>query len=170
MDAIYPLVFEWDGESMVPKNPRSADRQYVIGETYRLAPYEERSVNIHNHFFACVHDGWANLAEHYAERFPTAEHLRKYALIKAGYHDSRSIAVSSKAEAQRVAAFIRPSDEFAIVSVLEATVVVFTAKSQSKKAMGNKAFQASKTAVLDIISAMIGVSTADLKQNAKRAA
>ena len=169
-DTIRPIVFTWDGDAMVPINPRAADRQYVVHETYRLAPYEERSVNSHNHYFAAVHDGWGNLPEHYAERFPTDEHLRKFALIKAGYHDQRSIVGSSKAEAQRIAAFIRPSDEFAIVTVLQATVTVFTAKSQSLRAMGKAEFQRSKEAVLDIIASLIGVPADTLKQNAGRAA
>jgi hypothetical protein len=134
-----------------------ADKYFVIGERYTLVEHHERSSATHRHYFAVVAEGWANLPEHIAPQFPTSERLRKFALIKTGYHDSHSIVCSSKAEAQRIAAFIRPVDEFAVVVVEGATVTRYTAKSQGMKAMGAKAFQASKQAVLDYIDDMIGV-------------
>ncbi len=170
MTDIPPLVFDWDGEAMIPRSPRLADKHYVVGEFYRMVPHEDRSMRSHRYYFASVNEAWKNLPEHLAERFPTAEHLRKYALIRAGYRDERSIAAASKAEAQRVAAFIKPMDEYAIVRVSEAVVTVYTAKSQSMRAMGKKAFGESKEAVLDILSAMIGTTPATLAANAGQAA
>lgn len=170
--AIPPLPYEWTGEAMVPL-PRvatMADKEFVIGEMYRLAPYEERSANSHNHYFAALNEAWQNLPEDIAERFPTAEHLRKWCLIKAGYRDERTIVASSKAEAQRIAAFVKPMDEFAVVAVKEATVIVATAKSQSHRAMGKKDFGESKQAVLEIAAEMIGRSPEMLTQHARRAA
>lgn len=151
---------------MQPLNPRAADRAYVIGEVYRLVPHEERSARSHNHYFASLHEAWTNLPEEAAERFPSVDHLRKWALIKAGFRDERSIACSSKAEAQRIAAFVKPMDEFAVVVVREAVVVVLTAKSQSVKAMGKQDFQASKDAVLEIVSELIGVKPDQLQGQA----
>ena len=92
--------------------------------------------------------------------------------IKCGYADERSIVCSSKAEAQRVAAFIRPMDSFALVTVheLSALVRVYTAQSQSMKAMGKRQFQESKTAVLDYVAGLIGTSAEALAKNAGRAA
>ena len=165
-----PMVFEWDGEQMKPLSARAADRQYVVGERYRLAVEEDRSAASHNHYFASVHEAWGNLKEDAAAQFPTADHLRKYALVKAGYRDERSIVASSKAEALRLAAFIKPMDEFAIVTVSEAVVVVHTAKSQSIRAMGKTEFQRSKDAVLDIIAAMIGVTAQAVTDNTGQAA
>ena len=164
----YPLIFRWDGEAMapLPRFAKEADRRYVIGESYRLDEMLPRSRATHNHYFASVEEGWANLPEEAAERFPTSEHLRKYALIKAGFADQRSIVCASKAEAQRVGGFIKPMDEFAVVTVSEAVVTVYTAKSQSIKAMGAKPFQASKQAVLDVIAGMIGVSPDELERAA----
>lgn len=166
----HPLFFQWDGDAMIPVNPRAADRQYVVGERYRLGVEEERSANSHRHFFASIAEAWTNLPEEWAERFQSPEALRKYALIKAGFADERSIVCASKAEAQRVGAFIRPMDDFSIVVVHEATVKVFTAKSQSKKAMGKEDFQRSKQAVLEIVSGLVGVSSAELSKEAGRAA
>lgn len=170
MTDIAPMLFDWDGEAMVPRHPKLADKHYVVGESYRLAPYEDRSMRSHRYYFASLNEAWKNLPEDLAERFATPEHLRKYALIKAGFHDSRSIAASSKAEALRIASFVRPVDEYAVVTVSEALVTIYTAKSQSVRAMGKKNFRASADAVLDIVSAMIGTSTETLRRNADRAA
>ena len=167
-----PLTYTWDGDAMIPlkRFTRMADAQFVIGEEYRLAIHEGRSMKSHSHYFAALTEAWRNLSDDHAERFPTVEHLRKWLLIKAGYRDERSIVCSSKAEAQRVAAFMRPADEFAVVTVNEAIVTFYTAKSQSVRAMGRKDFQESKQAVLDIAAGMIGVNRDDLRRNAGRAA
>lgn len=165
-----PLWFLWDNDVMTPQRLRLADKYYVVGQHYRLVPEEERSMRSHRYYFASINEAWKNLPEDLAERFPTADHLRKFALIKAGYRDERSIVAASKAEAQRIAAFIRPMDDFAVVVVSEAVVTVLTAKSQSMRAMGKKTFGESKEAVLDIVAAMIGTSRAALEQNAEQAA
>jgi len=156
-----PLLFRYEGEGeFKPATPywgQRADRSYVVGEVYRLIPHEERSQASHNHFFASIQNGFDNLPDAMRDQFPTVEHLRKKLLIRAGYADERSIVCGSKAEAQRVAAFVRPMDEYAIVSVKEAVVRVFTAQSQSMKAMGAKAFAESKQAVLDQLDDLLGV-------------
>lgn len=158
MSTIYPVIFEWDGEAMRPLNRYVADRQYVVGEHYRLEPREERSWASHGHYFASLNDAHANLPEDLAQRFPTVDHLRRYALVRTGFRDERTIVASSKAEARRIAAFLKPIDEFAVVSVHEAVVIVWTAKSQSLRAMGKDDFQRSKDAVLDFVAEIIGVS------------
>lgn len=173
MSGQYPVVCEWDGDALVPAGPvwaRRADQQWVVGERYQVEIRQERSAASHRHFFAAVHEAWQNLPEDAAERFQTSEHLRKWALIRAGYRDERTIVCASKAEAHRFAAFIRPMDDYAVVLVSQAVVKVCTAKSQSVKAMGRKEFEASKAAVLDVIAGLIGTSPDALRQNAGRAA
>jgi hypothetical protein len=155
---------------MKPLHPRIADKEYVVGERYMLAPYEQRSTASHNHEFAWLHEAWLNLPERYAEQFPTSEHLRKYALIQAGYSDSHSLVCGSKAEALRVAAYIRPLDEFAVVTVNGPVVNRFVAKSQSRRAMGKEEFQRSKTRIMDVVAHMIGVPSETLAREAGRAA
>ena len=164
------MRFRWDGKVMVPQYPGVAAKQYTEGEVYPLEVREDRSINSHRHYFAAVREGWQNLPEHLAERFPTEDHLRKYLLIKTGFQDERSIPLASKAEAQRVAAFVKPLDDFAVVVAHEATVIVMTAKSQSVKAMGKAEFRRSKDAVLDELAAMISVDRKALEANAGRAA
>ena len=162
-----PLMFVWDAERsvMVPVRRSIADKTYVDGESYRLGVIEERSANSHSHYFAALNEAFMNLPDDLAERFPTVEHLRKYALIQTGFRDERSIACASKAEALRVAAFIKPMDGYALVAVKDALVLVYTAKSQSYRAMGKEDFGKSKTAVLERVSDMIGVKPDELSSN-----
>jgi hypothetical protein len=125
----------------------------------------ERSEKSHRQYFAAIREGFLNLPHHLDQQFASPEALRKHCLIKAGFYDKRSILCSSKAEAQRVAAFLKPMDEYAIVTVEAALVTVYTAQSQSFRAMGKEKFQASKQAVLDIIAAMIGTPVETLREN-----
>lgn len=167
-----PLLYRWTGSVMepLPRFHNAAAAQFTEGELYRLDVLKDRSQASHSHYFAAIHDGWLNLPEHLTERFPTSEHLRKWALIKAGFHDSRSIVANSKAEAHRLAVFVKPSDEFAVVTVIEATVTIYSAKSQSKRAMGAAEFKRSKEAVLGIIEEMVGVDRGEIERNAGKAA
>jgi hypothetical protein len=156
-----PVVFRWDGNVMVPlERFRPLCReQYMREHDYRLAPVEFRSRASHDHYFASVAEAWQQLPEYLTDRFPTEDHLRRFALCMTGYYDERSIACSSKAEARRIAAFITPMDTYAVVVVREAVVNVLTAKSQSRNAMGKKAFQDSKDKVLDYVWRLCGLET-----------
>lgn len=165
-DACPPEPFEWDGEVMRPLRPRRADAFYTVGQRYILETVSQRSDPSHKHEFAWLREAWMNLPEHLADlpHCTSPEHLRKWALIRAGYSDSHTIVCSSKAEAIRVAAFIRPIDEFAVVITQGATVTRYTAKSQSKRAMGAKEFQDSKTKIMEVIARMLGVEPRQLPQ------
>lgn len=164
MDTFPPQHFEWNGEAMIPLHRRRADQTFVVGQRYSLVQYEDRSAASHKHEFAWLHEAWQSLPEHLTDKFPTSEHLRKFALIRAGYSDSHTITCKSKAEALRVAAFIRPIDEYAVVVTQEATVTRFTAKSQSRRAMGAKEFQQSKEKIMEVVARMIGVEPSELPQ------
>jgi hypothetical protein len=157
MSKMPPMLFEWTGEAMMPlrRFHNIANAEFTVGERYRLEAQEQRSLISHNHYFATLQQIWESLPENYGDRIPSAEHMRKWALIRCGFRDERSIVCASKAEAGRVAAFVKPMDDFAIVVVNEATVSVYTAKSQSMKAMGAKEFQRSKEAVLDYCQGML---------------
>lgn len=168
-----PLTMRWDGEAMIPASQfwaARADKQWVVGEVYQIVEHHERSQVSHNHYFAAIGEAWHNLPEDLLTDFPTTEHLRKKLLVKAGYADERSIVCASKAEALRVAAFIKPMDDYAVVTVRESVVRVYTAQSQSTKAMGKQVFQASKQAVLDALDALLGVETGETAANIGRAA
>lgn len=167
-----PLDYLWDGEGMMvlSRHQNAADQQFTIGQRYRLEVFEERSINSHNHQFAAIAETWSNLPDELAARYPTPEHLRKAALIATGWCDTHTLVCASKAEAIRVAAFMRPSDEFAVIVAKEATVTRYVAKSQSLRAMGKDDFTKSKSDVLDYVSALIGSTREQVTSNAGRAA
>ncbi len=156
-----PLLWQWDGEAMRPASPgmaKEADAIFVIGERYRLGIVEERSQASHNHFFAEIQSLHDTLPDHWRGLLPSPEHLRKYALIRAGYCDTTTFPCASKAEAERWAANLRPIDSFSLVEVRGSVVVLHRAHSQSKKEMGPKVFQESKDAVFDQIAIILGTA------------
>lgn len=163
---IKPIRMVWDGVGLLPVKgaDKLAGEQFAIGETYYMDVVRVRSKISHDHFFAVVEEAWQNSAGEAQERFPTADHLRKYALIKSGYCDVDSLPCSSRAEALRVAAFMRRADEYALIVVSQALVSRYTAKSQSLKAMGAKVFQESKTAVLAVLADLLEVTPRQLSE------
>lgn len=165
------LPCRWTGEAFepLPGFRKRADAAFVVGKVYHMETVEERTARTHKHYFACVNEAWQSLPDDFAERFPTPDHLRKFALIKAGFADSRQIVAASRAEALRLAAFIRPMDEYAVVSVSEAVVTVWTAQSQSLKAMGKERFKASKDGVLAAIETMLDLEPGTLGQQKEAA-
>ena len=165
-----PIAFSWDGKSMVPLHPRRADRVYVVGERYTLVEHHERSHATHSHQFAWLKDAWMNLPEELADNYPTPEHLRKRALIDCGFFNETAIDCGSNAAALRVASHIRSKDDFAMVFVRGVFVIERTAKSQSRRAMDAKEFNASKQAILEHIAGMIGTEPGTLLQEAGKAA
>lgn len=170
---IPPIKFIWDGESLTPSRQfmaRLADQHLVIGETYTMVEHHERSMKSHNHFFASVAEAWGNLPDHMLDEFPSPEHLRKKALIRKGYCDERSIVCASKAEAMRLAAFMKPMDDYAIIVAREAVVTVYTAKSQKIKAMGARDFQKSKEDVFAFIDGLLNLPAGASQKHTGRAA
>ncbi|MEJ0093301.1 MAG: hypothetical protein WDN46_17500 [Methylocella sp.] len=174
MSALLTINWRWDGDALTPFSARGrldADKELVIGETYKLAVVENVSQASRGHYFASLKEVWRNLPENRAEQFPTPEHLRKYALIKCGYADSRQFVARTGAEARELQMFVRPSnDEYALILVDRCVVTIWTAQSQSERAMGKKAFNESKNAVLDYAQSLIGVTRKELEENAGRAA
>lgn len=155
MDTFPPLTCDWDGEVFRPIHPRRADNYLTVGERYSLVQYEDRSAATHNHQFAWLYDAWMNLPEDIADQYPTPEHLRKRALIDAGFYDETIIDAGTNAAAIRVAAAVQAIDTFALVFVRKCFVIRRTAKSQSRRAMKKDEFQASKTAIMEVIDELV---------------
>lgn len=169
MTAAPPMYFQWDGEAMHPRSPRAADQHFTIGQFYRLVEEEERSGISHRHQFAFLREAWRNLPEVLAAQYPTPEHLRKRALIMAGWYDEEIIDAGSNTVAVRIASLARQYDDFALISVNDALVIIRRAKSQKTNAMNKEDFQASKTAVLEIVSDLIGVTPDELARQSEAA-
>lgn len=168
-----PIHSLWDGEAFLPL-PRFhniVNREYTVGETYPMAPHYERTAKTHAHEFAWLKEAWLNLPEDIAPNFPTEEHLRKWALIKAGYADVQDYVAASRAEALRWGTNLSAAlDDYAVVTVTNTVVRVARAKSQSYRAMDRETFQASKTAVLAIVADLIGKTPEELTTHAAQAA
>ena len=166
------VLMRWTGHHFepLPRDRSACLAQYEVGRVYRMTEHQDRSTKSHDHYFASLAEAWENLPERIVARVPTPEHLRKFCLIRTGFADSRTLVASSKAEALRLAAFLRPMDEFAIVTVEGATVTVWTARSQSMKAMERAVFQDSKTKVLDYVASLIGTDPGTLSRETGRAA
>lgn len=174
MPAPLPLRYEGEGEFQAPRGHwcKRADAEFVIGEVYRMAPVEDRSIASHNHQFAEIAEAWKNLPERFHNQpwAQSAEHLRKYALIRTGFCDTQTFACGSRAEAMRWASNLRPIDEYSVVTVEGTTVYRFTAQSQSMRAMGKQRFQESKQAILDWLDDLLEVERGTIARNAGRAA
>ncbi len=167
-----PIPFVWTGREMVPldRYRQLCDRQFRAGMEYSLIPHEDRSDATHNHYFATLHDCWQNLPEDIAKRFPTQDHLRAWALIKGGFADEHTTVCESEEKAREIASLCRTLDGYAVISVKENIVRVWTAKSQSRHAMSKEEFQSSKSAVIEIIAELINVTPKKLAENAGRSA
>lgn len=171
----FPVVYTGDGRFDVatPYYAKRVSEQFEEGKKYTLVELQERSSASHAQFFASVHETWVNLLDEKAVQFPTADILRKHALIMTGFRRERRFIASSSAEARKIAAFLRPqslSDDYAIISVHGNAVVEWKAKSQSYRAMPKGEFKKSKQAVLDWLADLIGVSAGTLQAEAGRAA
>jgi hypothetical protein len=130
----------------------------------------QRSRESHNHYFAAVAAAYATLPESEEGRFASAEHMRKWALIQAGYCRKRSFPCETAAEAVLLKAFIQPLDEYAIILTAGNVIEVYTAQSQSEAEMGKKKFQQSKDDVFRILATTLGVPDEVFKTNIGRSA
>lgn len=171
-----PLQFRYCGEGhFEPENgywATRADNHYVIGEVYGLSVHQDRSARSQSHYFATIKEAWKNLPEDggYLDLFPSTEHLRKFALIRCGFCDVQSFACGTKVEAERWARNLKPFDDYSIVLIEGTTVRRYTAQSQDHRSMSPKAFQESKTRVLDYLASIIRVPIDDLRKQAGRSA
>lgn len=167
-----PVIFKWEDGKMVPieRYRQLADRQFVAGFDYVLEHVPPRNMKSHSHYFATIHEIWNNLPET-ETRFPSADHLRHWALVQAGFCIEKNFICDSPKLAKNLAVFIRSIDQFGIITISGNVVRVFEAKSQSTAAMNAEEFQESKKRVLDICSALIpGLSKPELSKQAARRA
>lgn len=163
-----PITFRWNGEAMEPATGfwfAKANKEFVVGETYPMVEHHEASGKSRGHYFASIADAHGNLPDEMLDAYPTKEHLRKKALIFKGWREERLHPCRTEGEAQRLAAFVKPMDDFAVITVRDAVVRVWTAKSQSAKAMGAKDFQRSKQDVLDFCDDLLGVERGETARN-----
>lgn len=155
------LSYIWSDGAWRPERPhhlRLANDRFGEGQVAMLDEVHPRSKASHDHFFALVAEAWGTLPEHMAARFPTPDSLRHWALCKARYCDVETFTASSKAEAMRLAGFVRTGARDGVQVVVDGpSVTRLTPHSQSMKAMGGKVFQQSKTDCLEVIADLLDV-------------
>ena len=160
-----PIQMTWANGALTPTSAFWANRaaeQWGDGEILMVEARMERSDASHRHYFAAVKEAWDNLPDDKREQYPSPEHLRSWALIRAGYRNERNIVCTSPAEARRMCAFMQPMDPYAVVTAKDGVVRVYTAQSQSYRSMDKKTFAESKEKVLDVLAALIGVEAKQL--------
>jgi hypothetical protein len=124
----------------------------------------------HRGYFAQLREAWLNLAEEYANGFPSPEHMRAAALVEAGYCTESNYVMDSPKEARQLGIALRRMSPLAIIRISGNVVKHFEPESQSCAAMRKERFEASKKAVLEIVSSMARTTPAELKKNAGRSA
>jgi hypothetical protein len=167
-----PVMFVWDGECMQPA-PRFVplcNKQFVVGEEYPFEVVQHRSMASHNQYFAALNEAWHNLGEQWNGRFPTSDHLRYWALIQTGFGVETDHVFETAKDAKASARAIRQVDAYSAIVVSGNVVKVTRAKSQSRASMRKEEFEASKTAVLDLIATMARTTRPQLMKHAGKVA
>ncbi|MDB6036048.1 MAG: hypothetical protein JWM16_6386, partial [Verrucomicrobiales bacterium] len=87
-----------------------------------------------------------------------SEMLRKHGLIAKGHCTMKQHVCMSDAEAERLQAALKDEgDKYAITIRRGKVVSVYRAVSQSKRSMGAKMFQQSKSDLMDFVGDLLGV-------------
>lgn len=145
MSAPIPMTYSGGGIFMADRRAiQMCEDRFGAGEALTMATVEERSKRSHDHFFATMEELWQTLPEHLADVYPTADSFRKRALIATNHCDANTTVCASNAEALRMLALANALAPESLAIVRGAVVIVYTAHSQSMKAMGKATFQKSK--------------------------
>ena len=153
MVSTIPLKHEGNGVFRAVYPKRCADIPVGVAAWRQV---EHRSRESHNHYFHRIAEAWKTLPEALMDEHPSPEHLRHFALIKAGYCTETIVVCATNADALTLISHTSKKDTFALVNKVGRVVTIWSAESQSVPAMGAKKFQESKEAVFNVISAMIG--------------
>lgn len=173
-----PLPFIWSGGAMHPAAQfrQLAQRQFKEGERYVLEPHDEVSHKDRAQYFATIRDAHSNVRAEALERYPSPEHLRKWALIEAGWYEQKVQVCPDRAFAVQVAMLIRNADEYlkVVIDKVDDTsgqymIVIRKARSQKVQpgAMTREEWRQSRQDVLDILSGVIGVSRKALEREGR---
>lgn len=153
-----PIICRFTDGALIPSTNYQrhlAFERWDEGELVPVVEHSQRSDKSHDHYFATLGDMWATLPEDVSPDFPNVDVLRAHALIRTGYANKRQLVCRSNADAERAAAFMRPSAPLAIITVEGCVVTEWTAESQKYRAMGKRRFQESKDAVLGYVNGLL---------------
>lgn len=137
----------------------TADGEFERNQVYAMEAVEDRSPASHAHLFAVIADAWHS-SDAMIERYPSPEHLRKALLVRAGWCDSFEMVLRTPADAIMAAGHIQRKDTYAVITVNDNVVSVFSAKSMSRRAMKKADFQWVKDLILNHLTTMTGADCA----------
>lgn len=159
-----PILCEWSEDEVfkpLPRHLKYCQATFAVGERLMIDVQAPRNMAAHRFYFAELKSIWNSLPEDIAEQYPSAEHMRKYALCKVGFcHETKSVFTSHR-DAVLAAAFAAASKDYAIVDVEKNVLRCWVPESQSVRAMGADRFKRSCRAVLDYGYGLIGVARQD---------
>ena len=159
-----PILCDWDGDCLRPvgRGLETARDQWIEGQRYTMEALDIRSAAEHRRYFALVHLHWLQIPEKYGNEWPTAEAFRKWALIQAGYYNTRIFACESEGEAKRQERWRMCDEEYVKVERDGCTVFARYAASQSGQAMSRRKFHNSAEAVLGVMERVTGIPSEEL--------
>lgn len=166
---IRPVMFEWTAEGVMaplPRFKRLCDRQYAVHEQYALAPVDNISDSSRRGFFGAIRETWRNLPED-DNRFPSEEHLRKRALVGAGWAAHSQYVLDTPTDAKKLAVILRRHDEYAVIRVSGNTLDVWVAKSIGGGQITPEEWKQVKPRALDWAAAQIHVRRTELEKHSK---
>src|SRR5262245_31093180 len=109
-----PLLYAWPGDPMerLPYFRRMARAQFKGGAVDRLEQAEQRSADSHRQYVAAINEAWQNMHEDIRHRWTSPEELRKWALSYTGWRDVRTYVARTRAEAMRVAKYLKEGGDY----------------------------------------------------------
>ena len=135
-----------------------------------MAGLEDRDLRSHRHYFVSVREVWLNLPMAVAKRWPTPDHLRKWALIEEGYCSHAEIACKDGQAARVAAREFRVADQYSVIKVDADVGRIWRAEPQDSRSIGKPRLQKSKWDVINRLATLVGVSAKDIMENAGQAA
>lgn len=146
-----------------PESAQWVFEHIPLGNTFELETIEDRSNEHHRWLFAVVKKVFENLPEVHAEQFKNPEHLRKRALIEAGWCRHIKMHADDAPEIMRLCIWLDP---YMLISAGLHGVNIYQAKSMRMKRNGGELtkekFKEVVERMLHYMAGLIGLDPAEL--------
>jgi hypothetical protein len=164
-----PAMFVWTEPGMMVPEARFLPlcrRQFKVGEGYALGPVENVASRSRGGLFAALREAWGSLPEE-DSRFPTPEHLRAWALVRAGHAAHAQYVLDTPKDARQMARGLRRASPLAIIKISGSTVDCWTALSIASTEVKAEQFAEIKKRVLKILAELIGTTQRELEEQSR---
>lgn len=153
--------------AMIPHKRFNAlcKRQFEPNEDYALGPVEGVPSKSRAAFFASISDAWDSLAED-DQRWPSKEHLRHAALVRAGWATHSQTVMETKKDARQFAIGMRKASEYAVITVKDCVVDVWVSKSIATGQIHGDEWKRVMAAALDWVATLARTTRKELEENA----